>query len=104
MRFINWLKGLLKKKKKQDINSFCYPKYSIKEQAEERKADYYKLIESNRRRIEVFCKEYAIEWRDSGKEKTEAQSRKERLQKYETLLHNKIKVLDLICEFDINLN
>lgn len=104
MSFISWLKGFLKKEKKQETNSFCFPKYSLKEQVEQRKADYYKLIESNRRRKEVFCKEYPIEWRDGGREKTEAQSRRERLEKYEELLYNKIKSLDLICELDINLN
>lgn len=105
---MNWIKKLFRSKKADEPKNSALNKYivscSLREQIRQRQDDYYMLIKSNRKNIEVLCKEPIIEWSDDGKDKRERYLRRKRLEKYEMFLYSKIEMLELLRGLEENCN
>ena len=105
---MNWIKKLFRSKKANKPKNSALNKYivncSLHDQIRQRQDDYYMLINSNRRNIEVWCKEPIIEWGDDGKDKQERYLRRRRLEKYEMFLYSKIEMLELLHGMEANYN
>jgi hypothetical protein len=66
-------------------------------QIKQRQNDYYSLIKSNRRNIEMYCKKSIIEW-----DEKERYNREKRLRKHESILSEKIELLDELMRLNFN--
>ena len=99
---MNWINRLFSKKKTAKQCDIHVVSCSLDYQVRQRQKDYLRLIESNRRNTELYCKDPIVEWDKNSK--AERQQLRQRLDKHEEYLYDKIRNLDLILDVGENCN
>ena len=75
---------------------------SLDYQVRQKQNDYHRLIESHRRNAELFCKDPIVEWDKNSKAKR--RQTRQRLNRHEEYLYDKIRNLELILDAGENCN